>query len=165
MINKVIFVGKSGNCRSAMAAALLRDSILKRPIEIEYRGLVVHFEEPINQKVVAIMMSNGIDVSSYASKQLSRDEIDEDTLVLVLEYADVSKTIDLIGDDFAGNVHVLTEVVGEELEIMDPYGAPLAAYGLCYETLSKTIKKLATWLNERETATTSAPEKLEENQE
>ena len=48
------------------------------------------------------------------------------------------------------NVHVLTELVGEELEIIDPYGGTLQAYGLCYETMRKTIKKLVNLLNEEE---------------
>ena len=28
-------------------------------------------------------------------------------------------------------VHVLTELVGDELEILDPYGGSLQSYGLC----------------------------------
>ena len=48
------------------------------------------------------------------------------------------------------NVQVLTELVGDELEILNPYGGTLAAYGLCYETLRKSIKKLVKLLNEGE---------------
>ena len=48
------------------------------------------------------------------------------------------------------NIHVLTEYVGDELEILDPYGGALPAYGLCYETLRKSIKKLVKKLNEDE---------------
>ena len=46
------------------------------------------------------------------------------------------------------NVHVLTELVGDELEILDPYGGNLQSYGLCYETMRKTIQKLVNLLNE-----------------
>ena len=48
------------------------------------------------------------------------------------------------------NVYVLTELVGDELEIIDPYGGTLQAYGLCYETMRKTILKLVNLLNESE---------------
>ena len=48
------------------------------------------------------------------------------------------------------NVHVLTELVGDELEIINPYGGTLQQYGLCYETMRKTIKKLVNLLNEGE---------------
>ena len=55
----------------------------------------------------------------------------------------------IIGEDKLPQVQVLTTLVGEELEIMDPYGAPLPSYGLCFESLSKTSKRLAAWLNEQ----------------
>ena len=47
-------------------------------------------------------------------------------------------------------VFVLSEFVGEELEILDPYGGQLPNYGLCYETLRNTIKKLIKKLYEGE---------------
>ena len=39
-------------------------------------------------------------------------------------------------------IYVLTDFVGDELEILDPYGGDLSVYGLCYETLRKSLKKL-----------------------
>ena len=48
------------------------------------------------------------------------------------------------------NVQVLTELVGDELEILDPYGGTLQSYGLCFETMNKSIKKLVKLLNEGE---------------
>ena len=137
MWDKVIFVCKSGTCRAPMAAALLRECSMKREIEILARGLVVLFPEPLNQKVDAILISNGINMEGYMSEQLVAEDVDEHTLVLVME-------------DKMSQVHVLTALVGEELEIMDPYGAPLPSYGLCFESLSKTVRKLANWLNEQE---------------
>ena len=46
----------------------------------------------------------------------------------------------------------------EELEIIDPYGGPLQSYGLCYESLRRTILKLVNLLNgdENENAQTAA---------
>lgn len=37
-------------------------------------------------------------------------------------------------------MEVLTDLTGDELEIINPYGGTLQSYGLCYETLNKTIK-------------------------
>ena len=45
---------------------------------------------------------------------------------------------------------MLSELVGDELEILDPYGGQLPNYGLCYESLKVTIKKLVKLLNEGE---------------
>ena len=135
MWDKVIFVCKSGTCRAPMAAALLRECSMKREIEILARGLVVLFPEPLNQKVDAILISNGINMEGYMSEQLVAEDVDEHTLVLVMEEKFLPQA---------------AAILGEELEIMDPYGAPLPSYGLCFESLSKTVRKLANWLNEQE---------------
>lgn len=150
MWDKVIFVCKSGTCRAPMAAALLRECSMKREIEILARGLVVLFPEPLNQKVDAILISNGINMEGYMSEQLVAEDVDEHTLVLVMEEKLLPQASAILGEDKMSQVHVLTALVGEELEIMDPYGAPLPSYGLCFESLSKTVRKLANWLNEQE---------------
>ena len=150
MWDKVIFVCKSGTCRAPMAAALLRECSMKREIEILARGLVVLFPEPLNQKVDAILISNGINMEGYMSEQLVAEDVDEHTLVLVMEEKLLPQAAAILGEERMTQVHVLTALVGEELEIMDPYGAPLPSYGLCFESLSKTVKKLAVWLNEQE---------------
>lgn len=149
MWDKVVFVCRSGTCRAPMAAALLQECSLKREIQIEARGLVVLFPEPLNQKAAAVMISNGINMEGYMSEQLVAEDVDANTLVVVMESKDIPQVLSVIGEDRLPQVQVLTTLVGEELEIMDPYGAPLPSYGLCFESLSKTIKKLATWLNEQ----------------
>lgn len=149
MWDKVIFVCRSGTCRAPMAAALLRECSLKREIQIEARGLVVLFPEPLNQKASAVMISNGINMEGYMSEQLAAEDAEKDTLFVVMEANEIPAVLALIGEDKLPQVQVLTALVGEELEIMDPYGAPLPSYGLCFESLSKTIKKLAAWLNEQ----------------
>ena len=136
MWDKVIFVCKSGTCRAPMAAALLRECSMKREIEILARGLVVLFPEPLNQKVDAILISNGINMEGYMSEQLVAEDADEHTLVLVMEEKLLPQAAAILGEDKMSQVHVLTALVGEELEIMDPYGAPLPSYGLCFESLS-----------------------------
>ena len=149
MWDKVVFVCKSDTCRAPMAAALLRECSLKREIEILTRGLVVLFPEPLNQKASAVLISNGINLEGYMSEQLVAEDVDDHTLVLVMEEKHIPQVLAIIGEDKLEQVQVLTTLVGEELEIMDPYGAPLPSYGLCFESLSKTIKKFAAWLNEQ----------------
>lgn len=149
MWDKVVFVCKSDTCRAPMAAALLRECSLKREIEILSRGLVVLFPEPLNQKASAVLISNGINLEGYMSEQLVAEDVDDHTLVLVMEEKHIPQVLAIIGEDKLEQVQVLTTLVGEELEIMDPYGAPLPSYGLCFESLSKTIKKFAAWLNEQ----------------
>lgn len=147
---RVIFVGSSGNLRAPMAVGIVKDCFLTEEIEVLARGLVVAFPEPMNQKAEAILISNGIDMSGFTSAQLSEKDVDEDTLILTLEIDHRDRLLKLFPDIDENRVFVLTEFVGDELEIIDPYGGSLAAYGLCYESMKKTLKKLVKILNEGE---------------
>ena len=84
------------------------------------------------------------------SSQICEDDFDDDTLVLTMEAHQRQKILDKFAAAKADSVQVLTELVGDELEIIDPYGGTLQSYGLCYETLSKSIRKLVKLLNEGE---------------
>ena len=147
---RIIFVGRSGNLRAPMAVGIVKDCFLTEEIEVLARGLVVAFPEPMNQKAEAVLISNGIDMSGFTSAQLSEKDVDIDTLILTLEIDHRDRLLKLFPDIDENQVFVLTEFVGDELEIIDPYGGSLAAYGLCYESMKKTLKKLVKILNEGE---------------
>ena len=106
---------------------------------------MVLFPWRMNQKAEAVMISNGIALENYMSSQLEQNDFGDTTLILTFDQAAKEKVLEMEG---AQNVEVLTDLTGDELEIMDPYGAELVTYGICYETLSNTIHKLAELLNE-----------------
>lgn len=148
--DRIVFVGKSGNTREPMAMGILGNFALKHPVEICARGLVVLFEEPINQKAEAVLISNGVTLEDFTSKQFSQEDLSENTLVLTMEKSHRERILEEYEEADPENIHVLTDFVGDELEILDPYGGTLTSYGLCYETLYQTIKKLVHLLNEGE---------------
>ncbi|MBR4026359.1 MAG: phosphotyrosine protein phosphatase [Lachnospiraceae bacterium] len=149
-LERIIFVGRSGNCRELMAMGILQDCVLKFPVEVLARGLIVSFPEPINQKAEAVLISNGIILKNFSSVKLSNEDITENTLILTMTKSQREKVLNQYENTHIENVYVLTEFVGDELEILDPYGGGLPAYGLCYETLRKSIKKLVKMLNKGE---------------
>lgn len=144
--SKIIFVGRRATCREPMAMALLQKEPLWQPLEIQAKGLVVLFPEPLNQKAEAVMASSGIRLENYMTTQLESSDFGEDTLILTMDRESREKVLGMEG---AQNVYVLTDVTGDELEIMDPYGGELISYGLCLETMTNTIRKLADFLNEQ----------------
>lgn len=148
MYNKIVFVAESGTCREPMAAGILEDIGLKQQVEIIPRGLVVLFPEPLNQKAEAVMISNGIPTENYMSSPLTAEDLEGNTLVLTMENKQRQKVLEMFENADPDRVQVLTEFVGDELEIVDPYGGTLQMYGLCYETLLSSIRKLAHILNE-----------------
>ena len=146
-LERIIFVARSGNCREPMAMGILNDLGLKYDVEILARGLVVSFPDPMNGKAEAVLISNGIALENFTSSPLKNEEITENTLIFTMEKVQREKVLSHYENAKVENVHVLTDFVGDELEIIDPYGGSLQSYGLCYETLRKSIKKLVKILN------------------
>ncbi|EOT28596.1 hypothetical protein C805_00117 [Eubacterium sp. 14-2] len=150
--DRIIFVCNSGTARAPMAEAIMKEYILKFPMEIESRGMVVLFPEPLNQKVEAVLISNGINVENQMSKQLSGEDLLPENLIITMEAAQKQKILEEHRDISGVDVEVLTDLTGDELEILNPYGGTLQSYGICYETLNKTIRKLVNLINEGEEA-------------
>ena len=95
------------------------------------------------------MISNGINLEGFMSSQITAGDFGEDTLVLTMEAQQRQKLLEMFPEAKEENVQVLTELVGDELEILDPYGGTLQSYGLCFETMNKSIKKLVKLLKRR----------------
>ena len=148
---RILFVTRNGTSRAPMAAEILKDMMLAGEPEICARGLVVLFPEPINQKAEAVMIGNGIRPEGFTSEQLKDTEIIPGTLVLTMSADLRDRIISKYEHASEENVHVLTDYVGEELEIVDPYGGTLQLYGLCFESLNRTLRKFADKWNGEDT--------------
>lgn len=142
LYDKVIFVDENGTCRAPMATEIFKDMAAGSGIEACPRGLVVLFPEPLNQKAEAVMASNGFSAQEYMSAPFVLEDVGKNTLVVTMESAQRLKILEMFEGIEERQVRVLTELVGEELEIVNPYGGALQVYGLCYETLYTSIKKL-----------------------
>lgn len=141
-INRIIFAAGSGTTRAPMAAAIMENMRGDLPIEILARGIVVQFPEPLNQKAEAVLIGNGITLEGYAAKQISDEDITDATLIFTMDTAQRQRVIEECEKATEENTFVLSAFVGDELEILDPYGAPLQSYGLCYEVMKKSIEKV-----------------------
>lgn len=133
-----------------MAVGILKDYVLKYPVEILARGTVVQFPEPMNQKAEAVLIGNGIEVGDFVSEQLSMADITENTLILTMEEKQRATLVEMFPDVISEHIQSLPHFVGEELDITNPYGGSIQTYGICFESLKKSIKKLVELLNMEE---------------
>lgn len=76
----------------------MNDFVLKVPMEIEARGLVVQFPEPVNQKAEAVLISNGISTEGMVSTQLEESDITESTMVFTMESSQRERIIESFAD-------------------------------------------------------------------
>lgn len=146
--DKLIFVSNSDTCRSPMAQAIMEKQFLLEDLEIESKGMIVLFPEPVNQKAEAVMASRGLTMKDHVAIPLEQEDFGSRTLILAVDEAVQQK----IYEEFQGveNVHLLTEYVGSRGDIENPVGGELVEYGACFEKLEELIKRLVVLLNEEE---------------
>lgn len=146
--DRLIFVSNSDTCRGPMAEAILKSKFLLSELEVESRGLVVLFPEPVNQKAEAILASHGLTMKDHTAKMLEQEDFDEQTLILVME--DALKQRIFQEHENVQNTWQLSEYIKEETDVTEPVGGSLADYGACYELLDCMISSLVVVLNEEE---------------
>lgn len=146
--DRLIFVSNSDTCRGPMAEAILKSKFLLSELEVESRGLVVLFPEPVNQKAEAILASHGLTMKDHTAKMLEQEYFDERTLILVME--DALKQRIFQEHENVQNTWQLSEYIKEETDVTEPVGGSLADYGACYELLDCMISSLIVVLNEEE---------------
>lgn len=146
--DRLIFVSNSDTCRGPMAEAILKSKFLLSELEVESRGLVVLFPEPVNQKAEAILASHGLTMKDHTAKMLEQEDFDERTLILVME--DALKQRIFQEHENVQNTWKLSEYIKEETDVTEPVGGSLADYGACYELLDCMISSLVVVLNEEE---------------
>ena len=142
---RITFVSGSDTARGPMAAELLRRQELKQEYVIDSRGTVVLFPEPANQKAEAIMKSAQMTLESHVTRQFDEENLQDDTLVLTIDESQKARLLSEYGQK--GNIYTLNEFVGDDIQIPEPYGKPLTAYGECFEVLDRLIGELADKLN------------------
>lgn len=139
---KIIFLCTGNTYLSPLAEAIFRHYTENEeglPESIS-RGLVVLFSEPISPKVNVALSQHEMFVSSHEnSQQLQKEEITEDTLLLTMTF---SEKVTLMEEYHQKNVFTLGEFVGEDTDILDPYGGEEDQYEKCYETITRRVKKV-----------------------
>lgn len=148
--DRLIFVSNSDTAVGPMAEAILQSKFLLEELAITSKGLVVLFPEPINPKAEAVLVSKGLSMKDHMSDPLEAEDLDDRTLILTLDEALKEKVLAEFKPEHEELVRVLTEYIGVEGTIINPYGGSLADYGMCYEELDALITRLVVQLNEEE---------------
>lgn len=146
--DRLIFVDADDTSRAPMAKVIMKTKQLFRPIEIDSRGLVVLFPQPINQKAEAVLISNGYSARDHASVPFSEEDVQENTLILTMEEEQRIRILEEYPQ--AENVYTISGFLQMNKEVDPVFGGPLTSYGKCYELLENMISGIVVKLNEEE---------------
>jgi len=162
--DKIIFLDDDNTCRSLMAEAIFKSMFEEENLncEILSRGLVVLFEEPFNQKVEIILYNHGMKTSQDASVAFDIAEVNGATLILTMTFREKLRLIEEYG--LENNVYTLKEYIGNDDELLDPYGEEIDVYEACYQDMHEAIKLVKERIIKENNEGTQIPEIINVNE-
>ena len=146
MYDRIIFVCEGNHSKGPMAKTIYKSLTENESIPAISRGLVVLFSEPVNEKAVSVLENHGLTCAVEFSKELTKEDITENTLILTMTDKQKKQAIDKY--EIENNIFSIKEFNGEEGEVKDPYGGTLVDYEECYNELLRLIKKTIYKLDE-----------------
>lgn len=146
MYDRIIFVCEGNHSKGPMAETIYKSLTENESIPAISRGLVVLFSEPVNEKAVSVLENHGLTCAVEFSKELTKDDITENALILTMTDKQKKQAIDKY--EIENDIFSIKEFNGEEGEVKDPYGGTLVDYEECYNELLRLIKKTIYKLDE-----------------
>lgn len=146
MYNRIIFVCEGNHSKGPMAETIYKSLTENESIPAISRGLVVLFSEPVNEKAVSVLENHGLTCAVEFSKELTKEDITENALILTMTDKQKKQAIDKY--EIENDIFSIKEFNGEEGEVKDPYGGTLVDYEECYNELLRLIKKTIYKLDE-----------------
>jgi protein-tyrosine-phosphatase len=125
----VLFVCAANQCRSPMAMALFKDLVKNESEEwqIASAGILARSNYPATDHAIQAMSKLGLSLDEHGSQPVTEALLDMYNLILCMENDQVS----FIKQNFPNSkqkVFLLSEMVGNSIEIYDPVGLSLHMY-------------------------------------
>jgi protein-tyrosine phosphatase len=128
----VLFVCTANRVRSPMAEVLFRlilenEGLNPQDWWIESAGTWATEGLPVFEEVQQVLSRRGMDCGEHRSRAVTQDMIAAHNLVLVMEPGH-KEALQAEFPKYASKVHLLSELIGEKFEIVDPAGGPNSEY-------------------------------------
>lgn len=86
------------------------------------------------------MAERGIDISAHRACDLTREAVEEADLILVMS-GNQKEIVERYFPESRGKTYLLSEIVGKEKDIWDPYGGLLEPYRRCADELEGILEE------------------------
>ena len=97
---------------------------------------------PASDGGLLVALEHGVDISGHRARQLTREIVHENDVILVMGPHHLERAEALGGE---GKAHLLTHYAGHgssDRAVSDPFGGDLEVYRATYEELEKEIKRV-----------------------
>src|SRR4051812_448133 len=150
----IVTVCTANICRSPMAEALLCHALRAQPEplkswKITSAGVAARAGDHVSENSVTALKKVGIDIRDHTSRPLTRQLIDEATIILCMTESHRAM-IQFNFDPVPRHVYLFREFMprATDKEIGDPYGGPLVEYEACRDEMVEAIPSLVEFLKE-----------------
>ena len=128
-MNSVLFICSANICRSPMAMGLLRSMVEDSSDQwkIESSGVWDLEDQPVALNTQLVLEERGIDLNDHVSRTVTGTILSEFNLVLVME-DNHKEVLKLAFPEYTNHIYMLSEMVGEIFDIVDPIGRSLADF-------------------------------------
>jgi protein-tyrosine-phosphatase len=155
----VLFVCTANQCRSPMAAALLKALAAQRGEadrwQIQSAGTWAEPDRPATQLSQAVMQQRHIDLADHRSRSINAALLDSVAVILVMTRHH-QEALQAEFPTVQGKVLLMSQLVDRKFDIEDPFGGSLDDYELCatdlQNILSEGYDRLAEMLDQSELA-------------
>lgn len=140
----IIFVCTGNICRSPMAEAFLKHILAREGLAADYAvrsaGVWASAGRPASPYAIQVMARRGIDIGDHRAHSLTRADVEEADLILVMA-SEHAEAIETLLPQYKPKIHLLSEMAGRHHDIPDPAGGPLYEYLQCADELEDLIER------------------------
>ncbi len=138
---RILVICTANICRSPVAAALLRDRLRQRGLTgwtVGSAGTWAMVARPASRYSVEVMGRHGYNIADHRAAMVDESQLREADLALTMEDGHA----EALRAEFPAQAHkvfMLTEMIGRNYNIPDPYGGPPGEYQRMYDGLVEVI--------------------------
>ena len=127
-MHSVLFVCTANICRSPLAMGLLRQKVNGQgDWQIDSAGTWTTGGEAISRNSDAVLRQRGVVLKDFASQPVTQELLENYQLILTMTKSH-KEALQIEFPEIAKRIYLLSEMAGQNYDIDDPYGGPLAEY-------------------------------------